>query len=75
MCPAPERGVASFDERQKQREWSLGLIVKSINVDRGDPTDLNEQVAGEICRAIAEGEAKPEEFLPLAKDLAAADQQ
>ena len=31
---------------------------------------LYEQVAGEIRRAIADGEAKPGERLPLAKDLA-----
>src|SRR5215210_2812550 len=42
-----------------------------VKVDRGDPTDLFEQVAGEIRRAIAEGEAKPGERLPPAKDLAA----
>jgi DNA-binding transcriptional regulator YhcF (GntR family) len=37
----------------------------------GRPTDLYEQVAGEIRRAIADGEAKPGERLPPAKDLAA----
>ena len=42
-----------------------------VNIDRRDPTDLFEQVAGEIRRAIAEGEAKPGERLPPAKDLAA----
>jgi GntR family transcriptional regulator len=42
-----------------------------VKLDRGDPTDLYEQVAGEIRRAIAEGEAKPGERLPPAKDLAA----
>jgi len=42
-----------------------------VKVDRADPTDLFEQVAGEIRRAIAEGEAKPGERLPPAKDLAA----
>jgi GntR family transcriptional regulator len=42
-----------------------------VKLDRGDPTDLYEQVAGEIRRAIADGEAKPGERLPLAKDLAA----
>ena len=36
-----------------------------------DPTDLYEQVAAEIRRAIADGEAKPGERLPPAKDLAA----
>src|SRR6476620_4866056 len=43
----------------------------NVKVDRADPTDLYEQVAGEIRRAIAEGEAKPGERLPPAKDLAA----
>src|SRR6186713_931723 len=43
----------------------------NVKVDKGDPTDLFEQVAGEIRRAIAEGEAKPGERLPPAKDLAA----
>jgi GntR family transcriptional regulator len=42
-----------------------------VKLDRSDPTDLYEQVAGEIRRAIAEGEAKPGERLPPAKDLAA----
>lgn len=46
-------------------------MVINVKVDRGDPTDLYEQVAGEIRRAIAEGEAKPGERLPPAKDLAA----
>ena len=42
-----------------------------MKVDRHDPTDLYEQVAAEIRRAIADGEAKPGERLPPAKDLAA----
>jgi GntR family transcriptional regulator len=40
-------------------------------VDRHDPTKLYGQVAAEIRRAIAEGEAKPGERLPPARDLAA----
>ena len=40
-------------------------------IDKRDPTDLYEQVAAEIRRAIADGEAKPGERLPPAKDLAA----
>src|SRR5215207_7504436 len=43
----------------------------NVKLDRGDPTDLYEQVAAEIRRAIAEGEAKSGERLPPAKDLAA----
>jgi DNA-binding transcriptional regulator YhcF (GntR family) len=42
-----------------------------VKVDRDEPTDLHEQVAAEIRRAIAEGEAKPGERLPPARDLAA----
>ena len=42
-----------------------------LEVDRRDPTDLYEQVAAEIRRAIADGEARPGERLPPAKDLAA----
>lgn len=42
-----------------------------LRIDRGDPLPLAEQVAAEIRRAIAEGEAGPGERLPLAKDLAA----
>ena len=46
-------------------------MLRDVKVDRADPTDLYEQVAGEIRRAIADGEAKPGERLPPAKDLAA----
>jgi GntR family transcriptional regulator len=42
-----------------------------VKIDRDEPLELHEQVAGEIRRAIAEGEAKPGERLPPAKDLAA----
>jgi GntR family transcriptional regulator len=42
-----------------------------VKVDRQDPTDLHEQVAAELRRAIADGEAKPGERLPPARDLAA----
>jgi GntR family transcriptional regulator len=45
------------------------MIGVKINPD--DPLDLYEQVAAEIRRAIADGEAMPGERLPPAKDLAA----
>jgi GntR family transcriptional regulator len=45
--------------------------VIRVKVDKAEPTDLYEQVAAEIRRAIADGEAKPGERLPPAKDLAA----
>jgi GntR family transcriptional regulator len=43
----------------------------SLNIDRTEPLALHDQVAAEIRRAIAEGEAGPGERLPLAKDIAA----
>jgi len=43
----------------------------SVNIDRSEPLALHDQVAAEIRRAIAEGEATPGERLPLAKDIAA----
>jgi GntR family transcriptional regulator len=42
-----------------------------VKVDRNDCADLHEQVAAEIRRAIADGEASPGARLPPAKDLAA----
>ncbi len=42
-----------------------------LEVNRAEPTLLHEQVAGELRRAIAEGEAKPGERLPPARDMAA----
>src|SRR5579863_155693 len=42
-----------------------------VEIDREESTPLHEQVAAEIRRAIAEGEAGPGDRLPLAKDLAA----
>ena len=40
-------------------------------VDRDDALPLHEQVAAEIRRAIADGEAGPGDRLPPARDLAA----
>jgi GntR family transcriptional regulator len=45
--------------------------MRNVKLDRDNPLGLHEQVAGEIRRAIAEGEAKPGQRLPPAKDLAA----
>jgi GntR family transcriptional regulator len=42
-----------------------------VKIDRDEPTELYEQVAAEIRRAIADGEATPGERLPPARDLAA----
>lgn len=50
---------------------TIASIMLGVRVDREEPTALHEQVAAEIRRAIAEGEAHPGERLPPARDLAA----
>ena len=52
-------------------EANVISIMVSVKIDHSDPADLHEQVAAEIRRAIADGEVKPGERLPPAKDLAA----
>ena len=49
----------------------MSSILRIVKVDRQDPTELHEQVAAELRRAIADGEAKSGERLPPARDLAA----
>ena len=43
----------------------------NVKIDRDASPQLHEQVAAEIRRAIADGEAAPGEKLPPARDLAA----
>lgn len=45
--------------------------MMDVKVDRDDPTLLHDQVAAQIRRAIADGEAEPGERLPPARHLAA----
>ena len=49
----------------------MASTMFSVKVDRSDPLALHDQVAAEIRRAIADGEAGPGDRLPLAKDMAA----
>jgi GntR family transcriptional regulator len=44
--------------------------MERVKVDFAEDTPLYQQVAAEIRRAIAEGEVRPGERMPLAKDLA-----
>jgi GntR family transcriptional regulator len=44
--------------------------MKRVTVTFVDGTPLYQQVAAELRRAVAEGEARPGERMPLAKDLA-----
>src|SRR6516165_11294207 len=49
----------------------MARTIPDVKVDRTVAELLHEQVAAQIRRAIADGEARPGERLPLAKDLAA----
>src|SRR3954451_20883804 len=52
-------------------EASIASTMFGVKIDRDDDVQLHEQVAAELRRAIAEGEAKPGERMPSARDLAA----
>ena len=45
--------------------------MMKVRVDPAETLTLHDQVAAEIRRAISDGEAKPGERLPPARDLAA----
>ena len=49
----------------------MNSTMITVTVDREDPAPLHDQVAAQIRRAIADGEAKPGERLPPARHLAA----
>src|SRR3989449_8351956 len=49
----------------------MSSTMLDVKIDRREPTELFEQVAAEIRRAIADGEVLPGERLPPARDLAA----
>jgi GntR family transcriptional regulator len=57
------------------RDGSMSTIIAStmiqLKIDRADSMLLHDQVAADIRRAIADGEALPGEKLPPARDLAA----
>lgn len=57
--------------RPSRYEAIIPSTILRVNVDRNAGPDLHEQVAAEIRRAIADGEARPGERLPPARDLAA----
>lgn len=48
----------------------MASTMFAVKVDRSESIPLHDQVAAEIRRAIAEGEACPGERLPLARDIA-----
>ncbi len=65
-------GYLAFDLNLGARHRAtMARTMISVNIDRSEAVPLHDQVAAEIRRAIAEGEAGPGERLPLAKDIAA----
>jgi len=57
--------------RGEDHSASVGITMEHVHIDFDELTPLHEQVAAEIRRAIADGEAGPGERLPPARDLAA----
>ena len=49
----------------------MASTMLSVKLTRGTSTELHDQVAAQIRRAIADGEAEPGDRLPPARDLAA----
>jgi GntR family transcriptional regulator len=49
----------------------MASTIFNVKLSRDESTDLHQQVAAQIRRAIAEGEAGPGDRLPPARDLAA----
>jgi GntR family transcriptional regulator len=58
------------DDKSATSSSSVGSLLLTP-VDRTEPVPLHDQVAADIRRAIAEGEASPGDRIPQAKDLAA----
>lgn len=62
-------GRIAFQEQHNGATINGTMI--GVKVDRADPTPLHDQVAAQIRRSIAEGDARPGDRLPPARDLAA----
>ena len=65
LLPWSRRGLTHPNNRAKTIS-----TMDRVKVDFAEDTPLYQQVAAEIRRAIAEGEVRPGERMPLAKDLA-----
>jgi GntR family transcriptional regulator len=61
--------VMSVDRSNATQDNAVAISLGSV--DRADATYLHDQVVAKIRRAIADGEAKPGERIPQARDLAA----
>lgn len=50
---------------------TINSSILVVKIGRPDPAPLHDEVTGQIRRAITDGEAKPGERLPPARDFAA----
>jgi GntR family transcriptional regulator len=50
---------------------TMNVTIMKVKVTRDEPIPLHEQVAAEIRRDIAEGQVRPGQRLPPARDMAA----
>jgi GntR family transcriptional regulator len=71
LPPACVGDDPEVDPGEPGHEASINSTMSLVKVDRRAPPALHDQVAAQIRRAVAEGEAKPGERLPPARDLAA----
>lgn len=60
-----------IDFQESRHEASMYSSMLDVKINRSDAMALHEQVAAEIRRAIAHGEARTGERLPPARDFAA----
>jgi GntR family transcriptional regulator len=71
---APPLATALTKRASLARENMVLILLApmvTVKLNPEDPATLHEQVAAAIRRAIADGEARPGERLPPARDLAA----
>jgi len=67
LPPVASHAVSSPSAASPAITAAIGLRRRPLKLDGSDPTALHEQVAAQIRRSIAEGEAKPGEQLPPPK--------
>jgi DNA-binding GntR family transcriptional regulator len=70
MSRACEMARPSTDLQVKVHGTIHSSSMETLKIDKDEPVALHDQVAAEIRRAIAEGEATQGERLPPAVDLA-----
>ena len=70
-CNLPWCRRSARDGARKEHNDAIIASILFSHIDPSDTTPLHDQAAAQIRRSIGEGDAKPGERLPPAKDLAA----